>query len=29
MGQHQDKKIVIVWPKANATGKIAYPAVPW
>ena len=29
MGQHQDKKIVIVWPKASATGKIAYPAVPW
>jgi branched-chain amino acid transport system substrate-binding protein len=29
MGQHQDKKIVIVWPKANATGKTAYPAVPW
>jgi branched-chain amino acid transport system substrate-binding protein len=29
MGQHQDKKIVIVWPKASATGKTAYPAVPW
>ncbi|KQW93387.1 branched-chain amino acid ABC transporter substrate-binding protein [Massilia sp. Root418] len=29
MGQHQDKQIVIVWPKAAATGKIAYPAVPW
>lgn len=29
MGQHQDKKIVIVWPKENATGKVAYPAVPW
>jgi branched-chain amino acid transport system substrate-binding protein len=29
MGQHQDKKIVIVWPKENATGKMAYPALPW
>jgi len=29
MGQHQDKKIVIVWPKETATGKIAYPALPW
>jgi branched-chain amino acid transport system substrate-binding protein len=29
MGQHQDKKIVIVWPKENATGKAAYPATPW
>ena len=29
MGQHQDRKIVIVWPKENATGKIAYPALPW
>ncbi|NRR30787.1 ABC transporter substrate-binding protein [Oxalobacteraceae bacterium] len=29
MGQHQDKKIVIVWPKAQATGKIVYPGVPW
>jgi branched-chain amino acid transport system substrate-binding protein len=33
MGQHQGQqpnpKIVIVWPKENATGKIAYPALPW
>ena len=29
MGQHQDKKIVIVWPRENATGKLAYPALPW
>jgi branched-chain amino acid transport system substrate-binding protein len=29
MGQHQEKKIVIVWPKENATGKLAYPALPW
>lgn len=29
MGQHQDKKIVIVWPKESATGKMAYPALPW
>ncbi|GGE77266.1 amino acid ABC transporter substrate-binding protein [Massilia psychrophila] len=29
MGQHQDKKIVIVWPKETATGKLAYPATPW
>jgi len=29
MGQHQDKKIVIVWPKESATGKSVYPGVPW
>ena len=29
MGQHQDKKIVIVWPKDSATGKLVYPALPW
>jgi len=33
MAQHQyqgkNKNIVIVWPAANATGKAAYPAVPW
>lgn len=29
MAQHQDKKIVIVWPKEQATGKLAYPALPW
>lgn len=29
MGQHQDKKIVIVWPKQHATGARVYPGVPW
>jgi branched-chain amino acid transport system substrate-binding protein len=29
MGQHQDKKIVIVWPKEHATGKPVYPGLPW
>ena len=29
MGQHQGKKIVIVWPPQHATGKPAYPALPW
>ena len=29
MGQHQGKKIVIVWPKEDATAKPAYPATPW
>lgn len=29
MGQHQDKKVVIVWPKQHATGTMVYPAVPW
>ena len=29
MGQHQGKNIVIVWPKENATGKMAYPGLPW
>jgi len=29
MGQHQGKKIVIVWPKADATGKANFPGVPW
>jgi len=29
MAQHQDKKVVIVWPKENATGKLVYPALPW
>ena len=29
MGQHQGKKIAIVWPKEYATGKMAYPGVPW
>ena len=29
MGQHQGNKVAIVWPKAAATGKMNYPAVPW
>jgi len=29
MGQHQNGKIVIVWPKAYATGEMVFPAVPW
>ena len=29
MGQHQGDKIVIVWPKEAATGKINFPGVPW
>jgi branched-chain amino acid transport system substrate-binding protein len=29
MGQHQGKQIVLVWPKDAATGKAAYPGVPW
>jgi len=29
MGQHQGKQIVIVWPPQHATGKMAYPGVPW
>lgn len=29
MGQHQNGKIVIVWPKKEATGKMKFPAVPW
>ncbi|MFC1885202.1 ABC transporter substrate-binding protein [Thermodesulfobacteriota bacterium] len=29
MGQHQNGKIVIVWPKDGATGKMNFPAVPW
>lgn len=29
MGQHREGKIVLVSPKAAATGDIAYPAVPW
>jgi branched-chain amino acid transport system substrate-binding protein len=29
MGQHQPGKVVIVWPKEAATGKINFPAVPW
>jgi branched-chain amino acid transport system substrate-binding protein len=29
MGQHQGKQIVLVWPKASATGKPVYPGIPW
>ncbi|WP_298435042.1 ABC transporter substrate-binding protein [Geobacter sp.] len=29
MGQHQNGRIIIVWPKESATGKMNYPAVPW
>ncbi|SFY19626.1 branched-chain amino acid transport system substrate-binding protein [Azotobacter vinelandii] len=29
MGQHQDGKIAIVWPRAEANGKMQYPGVPW
>ncbi|MEO8303616.1 MAG: ABC transporter substrate-binding protein [Betaproteobacteria bacterium] len=29
MGQHQGKKIAIVWPKEYATGKMTFPGVPW
>jgi len=29
MGQHQNGKIVIVWPKDAATGEMNFPAVPW
>lgn len=29
MGQHQGGKVVIVWPKDAATGKINFPGVPW
>jgi len=29
MAQHQNGKIVIVWPSDATTGKINYPGVPW
>lgn len=29
IGQHQGSKIVIVWPKQDATGKANFPGVPW
>lgn len=29
MGQHREGKIVLVSPKANATGEIVYPGLPW
>lgn len=29
MGQHQNGKIAIVWPHAEANGTMHYPGVPW
>ena len=29
MGQHQGGKVVIVWPKESANGKMNFPGVPW
>lgn len=29
MGQHQNGRIVIVWPRKDATGTMKFPAVPW
>ena len=29
MGQHQGKKVVVVWPKEYANGKMNFPGVPW
>jgi branched-chain amino acid transport system substrate-binding protein len=29
MGQHQGGKVVIVWPKEYATGRMNFPGVPW
>ncbi|WP_020676137.1 ABC transporter substrate-binding protein [Geopsychrobacter electrodiphilus] len=29
MGQHQNGKVVIVWPKSAANGKLNFPATPW
>jgi branched-chain amino acid transport system substrate-binding protein len=29
MGQHQGGKVVLVWPKDAANGKMNFPAVPW
>ena len=29
MGQHQDGKVAIVWPKATATAAMKFPGVPW
>lgn len=29
MGQHQNGKIVIVWPQEKATAPMIYPGVPW
>lgn len=29
MGQHQNGKVVIVWPKDKMTAPMVYPGVPW
>jgi branched-chain amino acid transport system substrate-binding protein len=29
MAQIQDGKVVVIWPKEKATGKLHYPAQPW
>lgn len=29
MGQHQQGKVVLVWPQDSATGKMNFPAKPW
>jgi branched-chain amino acid transport system substrate-binding protein len=29
MGQHQGGKVVVVWPREYANGKMNFPAVPW
>lgn len=29
MGQHQDGKVVLVWPSDAATGQPIFPSVPW
>lgn len=29
IGQHQDGKVVLVWPPKAATGKMVLPGVPW
>jgi len=29
MGQHQGKKVELVWPKEAATAKPVFPGVPW
>ncbi|MGZ9713295.1 ABC transporter substrate-binding protein [Glaciimonas sp. GNP009] len=29
MGQHNNGKIVVVWPKEMATGPMVFPGVPW
>jgi branched-chain amino acid transport system substrate-binding protein len=29
MAQHQNGKIVIVWPSEASTGMMKFPGVPW